>query len=509
MTVRLALFAALCALSCAAHSRSSFDSSPSPPRPPPVPGATADVRTARSSEAARSTRELLVAPLRYGAPLPQVEDRLDAVPPVPAPEVSPQNVAPSSFQLHNGLRVVVVERHAFPVAAATLGVDIGATEADDAGQRRAEVLGPTFLASGESFALSKGGCSAVACFVSARGRSERLAELFQQIANRTTGTALSRDEYERRLATASANFDSAGDPVGRNVRAMLFGKDHPYGAPATGKPPTWAQLDDFRRRALVPSASTLVVVGDVTIEAVRRAAATSFDPWNGAARPKSPSAHRPFQPSTHALAMCANGGNRMIGVGVAATGPALTHPDSAAFEVLAQLLGGGLDSALFHGVREDLGMAYSVGASVQWLGDTSMMTVRGSFDGADVLSGTRAILAAIAAVRDAEPPADEVDRAKGTALGAWRSKVSTDQGIADELAAAALVGLTPADALLWPNRVRAVTAREVSAAAQRYLVQSAVRIAFVGRPEFVGTALSLGLGAPAKTDFFGREVPSP
>jgi hypothetical protein len=51
-----------------------------------------------------------------------------------------------------------------------------------------------------------------------------------------------------------------------------------------------------------------------------------------------------------------------------------------------------------------------------------------------------------------------------------------------------------------------VTALAVQAAAKRYLAQQALRVVFVGRPEFVGTASSLGLAPIARTDFAGRVV---
>jgi hypothetical protein len=38
------------------------------------------------------------------------------------------------------------------------------------------------------------------------------------------------------------------------------------------------------------------------------------------------------------------------------------------------------------------------------------------------------------------------------------------------------------------------------------MAQRALRIVFVGHPEFVGTASTLGLGLPVTTDFAGREA---
>jgi zinc protease len=429
------------------------------------------------------------------------EDALRAAPPPVSRDAPLPTYAVQSFRLENGLRVLVVERHGVPVVAAALSVDIAPVLSDDVGQRRAELLGATFLA-------PDGACSTVGCILEARGRPEELGEALHRIADRVIRAALPRDEYERRIRAATSS-DDAGNPIDHNARAMLYGAAHPYGGPPTGAPLTWTELDRVRRTAFVPHSSTLTVVGDVTVDAVRNEAAQSLGHWADVNGPPSARPHlAPPHPSEHAVAMCANGGSRQLGVGLVAAGPAPSEPDAAPFEVLVNLMGGGLDSALFHNVREEMGIAYTVGASIQWFAGASMMTMRGAFDGADVLQGARAMLAQIAAVRDREPLVDELDRAKGTALAAWRANVATDQGIANRLAIAAVEGMTPAAALAWPEQLQAVTAAKVQAVAKRYLSQPALRIVFVGRPEFVGTASSLGLGPIVRTDFAGHVVQS-
>ena len=452
-----------------------------------------------------TTRAYLVAPLRGEKPPPNTDSELRTTPPPTASVgAAPPPLPVQSFRLGNGLQAIVVERHTFPVVAATLAVDLAQVAADDAGQRRAEVLAKTFFVSNGEPLQASGGCSVVACFLHAGAAAERLKEVLQSVADRATHATIARDDYERRASSLSERVQ---DPVNNNAKAMLFGKFHPYGGPLPSTLPTWTEIDGFRRSAFVPAAATLAVVGDVSVDIVRSEVARVFGSWAGPPRPAPVHSHGAWiHASSNALAMVANGGRR-VGVGVAAVGPAPRQHDAAAFEVIAQLLGGGgLDSTLFHHVHEDMGIAYSVGGSVQWFTEASMMTMVGSFDGADVFGGTRAILAQIAALRDAEPTADDIDRAKGTALAAWRRQMSTDQGIAQRLATAAVQGVGAVDALAWPERLRAVTAATVQDVAKRYLMQRALRIVFVGRPEFVGTAASLGLGAPVAADFAGREV---
>jgi zinc protease len=455
---------------------------------------------------------LLVAPLRYDAiarsSQPARDDAALAAPPALPDLAAPVLGTVQSFQLSNGLRVLVLQRHAFPLVAATLSVSLTALGADDVGERRAQLLAATFLVPTENVGPASGFCTIDACIVQAKGTSLELEQVLHHIADRAMHESATHAEYERRWSAATESFDLVGAPVARNARALLFGKNHPYGGPRSGPSPSLADVEGFRRRAFVASASTLAVVGDVTVEAVRDVVARELGAWAAGAPPHSrPLA--PMGPSENRIAMCRNGGSRQVAVGVVAVGPAPRSPDAPAFEVLAQMLGGGLDSELFHGVREGLGLAYTVGATVQWFAGASMITVGGSFDGADVFDGTRAILADIASLQGHEAMADRVARAKGTALAAWRVGVETNQGIADRLAMAAIGILPPDVPLHWPERLLAVTAADVQQAAQRYLAPPSLRIVFVGRPNFIGTAHSLGLGPPVITDFDGRRVDTP
>jgi zinc protease len=496
---------ALGAASCAA---------PEPPAVPPIPAIVATAAAAPPPPAS----PFLVAPLRYDAAAPSApsapsaqaasDDAARATPP-PIPDApAPVLGALQTFRLPNGLRLLVLERHASPLVAAALSVDLTAIGADDVGERRAELLASTFLVPIENVAPASGKCSIDACTIGARGTAAHLEDVLHHVADRAMRKSSTQAEYERRWSAATGYYEQAGVPILRNGLAMLFGKDHPYGGPRSAASPTLADIDGFRRRAFVASASTLVVVGDVTVDAVRAVVAREFGGWAaGEARRAHPKA--PRHPSESRIAMCANGGSRQVAVGLVAAGPSPREPDAAAFEVLAQLLGGGLDSELFHGVREELGLAYTVGADVRWFAGASMITVLSVFDGADVFDGTRAMLADITSLEEREPTPDRIARARGSALANWRAAVETDDGIANRLAWGVVAGESPDEVLDWPARLGAVTAADLRVAAQRYLAQAALRIVFLGRPDFIGKAYSLGMGTPVTTDFEGRPVAKP
>ncbi|MET3860135.1 putative Zn-dependent peptidase [Dietzia sp. 2505] len=100
--------------------------------------------------------------------------------------------------------------------------------------------------------------------------------------------------------------------------------------------------------------------------------------------------------------------------------PSRDHRDRAAAQVATAVLGGGLSSRLFQRVREELGLAYTVYASMDQFRATGLVSVvAGSPVGrVDALSG--ALAEVVAGMVHDPPSGDEVDRAIGHLTGSIR-----------------------------------------------------------------------------------------
>jgi predicted Zn-dependent peptidase len=345
--------------------------------------------------------------------------------PLPNASASPIPLVIHSSMLENGLRLVVVERHAFPMVAARLTIGIASATTDDVGGRRAYLLGGTFLSPLERVAWTSGGCGVDSCFVASRGPSEELGPVLDRIAELISGSHTAPAAYRERLYVFKRQFDLAESALMRNLKAQLFGSRHRYGGPSPEDVPTLAELERLRAEVFVPSAATLVVVGDTTDEAVQREARQKFATWSGvdarsgsdARRPATPAGPSPL-PDVPRIVFCRNRSIEQVWGTVGARGPGRGSLDAPAFAVLAALVGGTMDSTLYHHVREDLGVAYTIGARVDWYRDLSVLSLTGSFEGDNVITGVRGLLAAIDAVRAANPPADAVERAKAATIAA-------------------------------------------------------------------------------------------
>ena len=317
-----------------------------------------------------------------------------------------------------------------------------------------------------------------------------------------------RTAYAQRLVAFTRQFDAADSAVGRNLKALLFGSAHRYGNPPRLPLPTLEDLERLRSRVLVPAASTLVVVGDTTPDAVRVEALRRFAGWTGQPPSPAPAAPPPAPPGPR-MVVVRNRQIEQVWGFVGARGPSARDPDAAAFAVLANLLGGRAESAMFRHVREDLVAGYSVGANVDDYGDAAMIRVGGSFEHDRAIEGMRGVLDALEAARTSEPAADSLAGAKAVLIAELRRTLATDEGLAALLARAVLYGSNLQTAQDLPARIEAVTAAEVLAAAQRYLAPGLLRAAITGKAEYTAGFEVLGLGEPVQRDAFGRPVRSP
>lgn len=140
----------------------------------------------------------------------------------------------------------------------------------------------------------------------------------------------------------------------------------PYGLPILGKPETVAKLEltelrETLRRVLVPSRIRLVLAGRIK-ESITTLISDIFGSWDAPFRnPELP----PVEVMPKMVAI--PGGGSRVSLHLAFPAPSLTDSARHASEVIAGILGSGLESRVFRRLREERGLAYGVGGgSVHW-----------------------------------------------------------------------------------------------------------------------------------------------
>jgi zinc protease len=279
---------------------------------------------------------------------------------------------------------------------------------------------------------------------------------------------------ERRSRTGN----SPGAQLGEAMSAALYQNSH-YGIPTIGWAHEMATLgrDDavaFYDRYYTPNNAVLVVAGDVDEATVRALAESTYgkvprraeppprlrlsEPLPVAARTVTRADPRVTEPSLSRLYLAPS---------VVTADPA----ESAALDVLAEILGGSSASRLYRKLVIEEAIAISAGAGYfgMQLGDAAFSINAMPRNGTALSDLEKRIDAIVAELRDGGVTEEEVRRATHGVYAAAVYAEDNPASLANSFGQALALGQTIADVQQRPDRLAAVTVADVNAVARKYL----------------------------------------
>jgi zinc protease len=287
----------------------------------------------------------------------------------------------------------------------------------------------------------------------------------------------------------------------------LYGA-HPYGHTSLGDESALQRLtvDDvraFHRDVLLPSAPTLIAVGDLShaeIVSLVGDAWPSAPAIDGASRtwaaPDWRPVERPQTPSRVALAHRPGAAQSELRIGCVAA--ARSTPDYVVLAVLNTALGGAFVSRINLKLREEKGFTYGARSAFDYRRQPGPFVVQASVQTDATAEAVQDVLNEIADIAGPRPITPlELTRAHAALTRGYPRNFETADQIARAVAQLALHGLPDDYFDRFVDGVRQVTADEVVDAAQRYLPLDVLQTVIVGDRERVGDSLAgLGLGEP-------------
>jgi zinc protease len=217
-----------------------------------------------------------------------------------------------------------------------------------------------------------------------------------------------------------------------------------------------------------------VVAGDVTAEEVKKLAENTYGKVQ--VRTEIRPRQRPQEPDTRAVRRLTFAHPRVEQPSMqrAYLAPSYTTAkpgEAEALEVLAFVLGGGSTSRLYRILVEEKGLATNAGAWYQGSAlDASHFGVQGSpRPGVDLPKIEEAIDAVLAEVVDKGIDPNELIRAKTRLVAHQIYDQDNQSRLARLYGSAVTTGLTVEAVRDWPDRIKAVTAEDVRAAARKFL----------------------------------------
>ena len=285
-------------------------------------------------------------------------------------------------------------------------------------------------------------------------------------------------DSERKVVEEEKRLRVDNDPVGKAIekfRALAYTK-HPYNWTAIGtiedlEKVTPADCQRFYDTFYQPSNATLIVVGDVDEQTVRKQIDQYFGPIPRA--PEPPRDHPPEPPQTETRSATLQ---IEVQIPIVVGGyhiPSAADPDMPALEVLAAILSSGESSRLPERLVRHDHLAIAAGGVTESMEDPGLFIVyAASLPNKDQAQIWTALAQEIARVRDKPVEAAELDKAKNQLAAGFVFGLETVDGIAMRLGEAQYVEGDWHRFIEGVTRYLAVTAADVQRVAKKYLVDT-------------------------------------
>ena len=447
----------------------------------------------------------------------QAPDRSVAPKPGPVPALTPPAVQKRT--LSNGLPVWIVEMHKVPVVHVTLAIRSGGAADprgkyglasltadmldEGAGARDAleiadavDFLGASLSTSGEIDSTS----------IDLHVPVARLAEALPIMADVALRPTFADKELQRvRDELLTSILQARDDPASLVQFAfprLVFGPEHRYGTLTFGtaaaiRGVSGDDLRQFHARHYVPAQSVLIVTGDVQPDIVLGQLESAFGGWKGAATGAATGeAPVPEAPQLQArkVYIIDKPGAAQSQIAIGWVGVARSTPDYFALRALNTVLGGAFTSRLNQNLRETHGYAYGASSSFDMRASAGPFVASAGVQTDKTAESLTEFFKELEAIR-APIPSDELEKAKNYLALLLPRNFETTSSVAASLEQQFIYRLPDDYFKTYTARVRAVTASDVGAAAQKYIQPGRFAVVIVGDRKAIEPAVkALNLG---------------
>lgn len=278
------------------------------------------------------------------------------------------------------------------------------------------------------------------------------------------------------------------DPRGlarRYFREILYTLDHPYGRPVDGTLKTIPQISradllDFYQK-LHPQNGAIVVVGDVTGEAVYQTLETALGFWSPSHPPPDTTVPPPPTLIEPIRALHNMGNKSQTDVVLGTIGPNRLADDFYAAYIGDTILGRlGLGGRIGLSVRDNEGMAYYARSSLYGGIGPGPWIIYAGVNPTAVDKAVAVMLGEIRQFREEFVTDQELADAKAYLTGILPLQMETNEGVAATLVEMEVYQLGDDFIARYPDIIQAVTKEEVRAAAQNYLNDTIYALSIAG-----------------------------
>ena len=426
--------------------------------------------------------------------------------PQPKPGVAPtvKIGKPVTFELKNGLKVMVVENHKLPRVSFSLTLDNDPyTEGDKKGvaDMTSTMMGSgttkisktafneevDFLGANINFSASGASASSLSKY------SGRVLELMADGALNPVFTQAEFDKEKAKLIEGlKSNEKSVSAVAARVVDVLTYGKNHPAGeyvSEATLKNVTLADVQANYNTYFVPSNAYLIIVGDVKFSETKKMVEKFFGPWKKAIAPSITFSDPKDVPQTQINFIDMPNAVQSEVAAINVSNLKMTDPDYFAVLIANQILGGDFNSYINMNLREAHGWTY--GARTSIYGDKRVSTFNASTQVRNAVTDSTVveIFKEFKKIRTEKVTDEMLASVKAGYIGRFVMQIEKPQTVAGYALRIQTQSL-PAD--FYENYIKnisAVTADDVLRVANKYFLENNSRVVIVGKASDVAPSL--------------------
>jgi zinc protease len=425
--------------------------------------------------------------------------------------------------LPNGLEIIIREDHAHPLVSVQVWIKAGSLQEEQhTGAGIAHCVEHMLFkgtAKRDAAQISQG-IQARGGYVNAYTSFNRTVYWIDGLAEHTDGyldiladmvrrSKLDADALAREMDVIrremAMGHDDPGDVIQHLLQATAF-RQHPLRHPIIGHREvfdqiTRADVHGFVQRNYVPNNAFIVIAGDVDTKSTLNAVTKFFGDWKRRAFDPALLPDEPRQQGTRSAAK--NFTTDLTRVAFGWQIPGESHPDKAALDVLAFLLGSGRSSRLYHELREKKALAHWVWSGAWCAAECGLFTVEAECNPADTTKLRAGMSQVIEQMRNSGPGRAELEKAVRATLSLQIRTLSTVKGQAGSIGNGWLLAGSLDYSTQFLAAVSALTPDAVRDVARRYLRPDCVSTVLVG-PEVESTKIISGGsdGAHAKIQSF-------
>jgi zinc protease len=411
----------------------------------------------------------------------------------PAPVISIKD--PVTFNLTNGMTILVVENHKLPKVRASFYIDYGPVyEGKKAGSLdlMGGMLGEgTTNLSKDKFDEAVDMIGADVNLSASGGSAGALTKYFDKafnlMADALKNPAFPQESFDKlksmTLTGLKTEEKSTPTIATRVNNALSFGKSTAMGEFTTEESVKGLSLDDIKdsyKKYITPSRSYLTFVGDITPAAAKALAEKAFANWKGTKLPV-PTVAPVQNPGTTEIDFVdiPTAVQGELRIGNIVNNP-LGGKDYHALLLANYILGGGAEAKLFMNLREKHGFTYGAYSRVGNGRFPSLFTASAAVRTDKVDSATTEMFKEILNMRDGNISADDLANAKAKYNGSFALGME-DPAKTAEYASNILVNGLPKDYYrTYLQKINAVTLDDIKEVSRKYFSEGNSRIVIAG-----------------------------